>query len=71
MNWTKVSDSLPAKGEVVLIWIRFRGERKFRWSTSYVVDSIGYYIEPNTGKCWAMGYNEGYVITHWMKIEKP
>ena len=72
MNWTKVSDKLPRKHQEVLIWVRYEGDKEFHWNSSWIEDPDNYsYVEPNTGKVWAMGSARGYLITHWMKIEKP
>jgi len=72
MEWIKVTDELPNTNEKVLVWIKYENDEEFKWTDSELDDSnSGFYIEPNSGRCWMMGSAKNYVITHWARIEAP
>ena len=73
MNWIKVTDRLPEKGQMVLVWIKYKDKPEFTYAEAYWddVDDLSLYVEPNTQKEWGNLFEMFYEITHWALIEGP
>lgn len=76
MKWTSVEKALPEPRTEVIVWMKYKGYDVWEWNTSWIDDGKpnpyhSPYVEPKTGKVWAMGSAEGFIISHWMEIEEP
>ena len=74
MEWISVKEKLPKKYKEVLVWMKYKDYTRYHWNTSWLEgepDSPHDYVEPISGKCWAMGSAKDYRISHWSYVKRP